>query len=137
MLGNTIPTGAILVVIITIFGPVSGAHFNPAFRDARRDAAERGACPTLLSCAGGIAGTIVAHFMFELALIVIGIKGRSGPSQWLAETVATFTLILAILGHTYSGDPRWAAIRLFCRLDVQRCLLVHSHSIDLLCQSRR
>jgi glycerol uptake facilitator-like aquaporin len=112
LLGNTIPTGAILVVIITIFGPVSGAHFNPAVSLVF---ATRGEMPwgevlpyVVVQCAGGIAGTIVAHLMFDLAPVVIGIKARSGPSQWLAEAVATFTLILTILGglrYAYTAVP--------------------------------
>ncbi len=102
LLGNTIPTGAILIVIITIFGPVSGAHFNPAVSLVF---ATRGEMPwsevlpyVFIQCAGGIAGTAVAHLMFDLAPLVIGVKVRSAPSQWLAEAVATFTLILTILG---------------------------------------
>ena len=62
----------------------------------------------MVQCAGGIAGTILAHLMFDLAPVVIGIKARSGPSQWLAEAVATFTLILTILGglrYAYTAVP--------------------------------
>ena len=102
LLGNTIPTGAILVVLITILGPVSGAHFNPAVSLVF---ASRGELPwrdvppyVVLQCLGGIAGTIVAHLMFDLAPLMIGTTARSGPSQWLAEAVATFTLVLTILG---------------------------------------
>lgn len=98
---NTIPTGAILVVIITILGPVSGAHFNPAVTIvfAAREGAWRDAFPYIVAqCLGGIAGTMLAHFMFDLAPIAIGIKARSGPSQWLAEAVATFSLVVTILG---------------------------------------
>jgi glycerol uptake facilitator-like aquaporin len=102
LLGNTIPTGAILVVIITVFGPVSGAHFNPAVTLVF---ASRGEMPwaevgpyILVQCLGGIAGTIIAHLMFDLSPLAIGTTARSGPSQWLAEAVATFTLVLTILG---------------------------------------
>jgi len=102
LLGNTISTGAILVVIITILGPVSGAHFNPAVTLVF---AGRGEFPwrdaalyVVVQCLGGIAGTVVAHLMFDLAPIAIGTTVRSGPSQWFAEAVATFTLVLAILG---------------------------------------
>jgi len=102
LLGNTIPIGAILVVIITIFWPISGAHFNPAVSLVF---ATRGEMPwsevapyVVVQCAGGLAGTIVAHLMFDLAPLVIGIKERGGVSQWLGEAVATFTLILTILG---------------------------------------
>jgi len=102
LLGNTIPTGAILVVIITILGPISGAHFNPAVTLVF---AARGMTPwseigpyIAVQCLGGVAGTILAHLMFDLAPLAIGTTARSGPSQWLAEAVATFTLILTILG---------------------------------------
>ncbi len=102
LLCNTIPTGAILVVIITVFAPLSGAHFNPAVSlvFAVRGELSRGdlAAYVVAQCLGGIAGTIVAHLMFDLAPIVIGTHGRSGPSQWLAEIVATFSLVIAILG---------------------------------------
>ena len=102
LLCNTIPTGAILVVIITILGPVSGAHFNPAVTlvfAARGDMPRSEVVPYIVAqCVGGIIGTIVAHLMFDLAPLVIGIKPRSGPSQWFAEAVATFTLVLTILG---------------------------------------
>jgi glycerol uptake facilitator-like aquaporin len=102
LLGNTIPTGAILVVLITILGPISGAHFNPAVSlvfAARGELPWREVLPYIaLQCLGGIAGTMIAHLMFDLAPIMIGTTARSGPSQWLAEAVATFTLVLTILG---------------------------------------
>jgi glycerol uptake facilitator-like aquaporin len=102
LLGNTIPTGAILVVIITILGPVSGAHFNPAVTlvfAARGDTPRSEVIPYILvQCLGAILGTVLAHLMFDLVPLAIGIKERSGPSQWLAEAVATFVLILTILG---------------------------------------
>jgi glycerol uptake facilitator-like aquaporin len=102
LLGNTIPTGAILVVLITILGPISGAHFNPAVSlvfASRGELPWRDVLPyIILQCLGGIAGTIVAHLMFDLAPLTIGTTVRSGPSQWLAEAVATFTLVLTILG---------------------------------------
>jgi glycerol uptake facilitator-like aquaporin len=102
LLGNTIPTGAILVVLITILGPVSGAHFNPAVSlvfAARGELPWHEVLPYIaLQCLGGIAGTIIAHLMFDLAPVMIGTTARSGPSQWLAEAVATFTLVLTILG---------------------------------------
>jgi glycerol uptake facilitator-like aquaporin len=102
LLGNTIPTGAILVVLISILGPISGAHFNPAVTLVF---AARGATPwrdvlpyIVVQCAGGIAGTMIAHLMFDLAPLMIGTTARSGAAQWFAEAVATFTLLLAILG---------------------------------------
>jgi glycerol uptake facilitator-like aquaporin len=101
LLGNTIPTGAILVVLITILSPVSGAHFNPAVTlvFAARDGTWRGVIPYIAGqCLGGIVGTALAHLMFDLAPVAIGGMARSGPSQWLAEAVATFTLVLTILG---------------------------------------
>jgi glycerol uptake facilitator-like aquaporin len=102
LLGNTIPTGAILVVIITIHGPISGAHFNPAVTlvfAARGEFSWREVIPyTVMQCAGGVAGTVIAHLMFELPPLMIGTTARSGPSQWLSEMVATFALVLTILG---------------------------------------
>src|SRR5712671_5874283 len=102
LLGNTIPTGAILVVLITILAPISGAHFNPAVTlvfAGRGEFPWREVTPYVVAqCLGGIAGTIVAHLMFDLAPLAIGTTTRSGASQWLAEAVATFTLVLAILG---------------------------------------
>jgi glycerol uptake facilitator-like aquaporin len=102
LLGNTIPTGAILVVLISILGPVSGAHFNPAVTmvfAARGDFAWRDVLPYVgVQCAGGVAGTAIAHAMFDLAPLIVGTTGRDGVAQWFAEAVATFTLLLAILG---------------------------------------
>ena len=102
LLGNTIPTGAILVVLVSILAPVSGAHFNPAVTLVF---AARGTTPwadvlpyIAVQCASGIAGTVIAHLMFDLAPLAIGTTARSGISQWLAEAVATFTLLTAILG---------------------------------------
>src|SRR5246127_4809385 len=102
LLGNTLPTGAILVVIITIFGPISGAHFNPAVSlvfAARGEFQWREVIPYIVAqCIGGIAGTVIAHLMFDLPPLMIGTTARSGPSQWLGEMVATFALVLSILG---------------------------------------
>jgi glycerol uptake facilitator-like aquaporin len=102
LLGNTIPTGAILVVLITILRPISGAHLNPAVSlvfAGRNEMPWSEVIPYVLAqCAGGICGTVIAHLMFDLAPLMIGTTARSGPAQWLAETIATFTLVLAILG---------------------------------------
>jgi glycerol uptake facilitator-like aquaporin len=102
LLGNTIPTGAILVVLITILGPLSGAHFNPAVTlvfCARGEMPWSECAPYVVAqCLGGIAGTAIAHLMFDLAPLMVGTTARSGPSQWMAEAVATFTLVLTILG---------------------------------------
>jgi glycerol uptake facilitator-like aquaporin len=102
LLGNTIPTGAILVVLITVLRPVSGAHFNPAVTlvfASRGEFPWRGVAPYIIvQCLGGIVGTAVAHLMFDLTPLAVGTTERSGASQWFAEFVATFTLIFAILG---------------------------------------
>ncbi len=101
LLGNTLPTGAILVVLITILGPISGAHFNPAVTAAFWLRGEHPK-PELLpyigaQIAGGVLGTIAAHLMFDLAPLGISLKARTGPPQWFAEVVATFGLLLTIL----------------------------------------
>ena len=101
LLGNTIPTGAILVVIITIFGPISGAHFNPAVTLAfalRRDMPAAHALPYVAAqIVGGLLGSIVAHGMFALDIVQISQTVRTGGSQWFAEMVATFGLVGTIL----------------------------------------
>jgi glycerol uptake facilitator-like aquaporin len=102
LLGNTIPTGAILVVLITVFGPVSGAHFNPAVSLAlalRGELAWTLLGPYVIAqIIGGIAGVLAAHAMFDLPLWQISTTVRSGPGQWFAEFVAAFGLVLTILG---------------------------------------
>lgn len=101
LLGNTIATGAILVVLIAMFGPLSGAHFNPAvslvFAIAGELPAAEAAIYTIVQILGGIAGTITAHLMFDLALIQASEHVRQGPPQFLSEVVATFGLIATIL----------------------------------------
>jgi glycerol uptake facilitator-like aquaporin len=102
LLGNTLPTGAILVVLILIFGPVSGAHFNPAVSLAfalRGELAWPEFAPYVAAqIVGGILGVFAAHFMFELPILQISAHARSGPGQWFAEIVASFGLLLTILG---------------------------------------
>lgn len=102
LLANAVPTGAILVVLITILGPVSGAHFNPVVSlvfALRRELPFAELAPYVLAqCLGGIAGTMVAHLMFGLPALEIGANPRTGAPLWFAEIVATFTLVLAILG---------------------------------------
>ena len=102
LLGNTIPTGAILVVLITILGPVSGAHFNPAvtlvFALRREVAVPLAAGYVLAQLTGAILGAILAHAMFDLPVLQLGTISRSGTGQWLAEAIATFGLIVTILG---------------------------------------
>lgn len=101
LLGNTIPTGAILYVLITMFGPVSGAHFNPAvtmvFALRREIAAREGVFFVAAQIAGGLGGVLAAHLMFETDAIQVGVKARTGGAQWLSEGVATFGLVLTIL----------------------------------------
>jgi glycerol uptake facilitator-like aquaporin len=101
LLGNTLATGAILVVLITIFGPISGAHFNPAVSlifALKRDLTPRDALVYMsVQVAGGIAGTMLAHAMFALPLLEAALKTRTGGAQWLAEGVAAFGLIATIL----------------------------------------
>jgi len=102
LLCNSLATGAILVVIILMFAPISGAHFNPAVSLAF---VLRGELPwqtaaiyTACQIAGGVLGVWAAHLMFDLPVLQISIKIRTGFGQWFAEAVATFGLLLAIFG---------------------------------------
>ena len=102
LLCNTLPTGAILVVLILVFGPLSGAHLNPAVTVAF---ALRAGLPwstavvyIVAQVLGAIAGVWMAHLMFELPVWQFSITVRTGPGQWLAEAVATFGLLLTIFG---------------------------------------
>ena len=101
LLGNTLPTGAILVVLITILGPISGAHFNPAvslvFVLKRELPAGDGLLYAIVQIAGGMFGTLLAHAMFALPLIDLSLKQRAGGAQLLSEGVAAFGLLLTIL----------------------------------------
>lgn len=102
LLGNTIPTGAILVVLITILGPISGAHFNPAVSLAMGLTGRMpwarlvpfAACQII----GAIIGVWIAHAMFDLSVFQFSTKMRWGTGQWIAEAVATFGLIVTIFG---------------------------------------
>jgi glycerol uptake facilitator-like aquaporin len=102
LLGNTLPTGAILVVLITVLGPISGAHFNPVvslvFALKRELSASEASFYTMAQIVGGIAGTVVAHLMFALPILDASLKVRTGGAQWFAEAVAAFGLIVTILG---------------------------------------
>ncbi len=101
LLGNTLPTGAILVVLILALGPISGAHFNPAVSlvmGLRKEHPWREFLPyASAQILGGCIGTLVAHGMFELPLLELAIKARTGTAQWFAEGVATFGLIVTVL----------------------------------------
>jgi len=102
LLGNTLATGAILFVLIAMFGPVSGAHFNPAVTlvmATRRELEWRDVLPYFAAqLIGGILGVLVAHLMFDLPILQFSAKARTGLGQWTGELVATFGLILTILG---------------------------------------
>jgi glycerol uptake facilitator-like aquaporin len=113
LLGNTLPTGAILVVLITVFGPVSGAHFNPGVSGVFWLRGEINSRLVLLyvlaQVCGGLAGVAAAHAMFDLPLVQLATKARTGTGQWFAEGVATFGLVLTILG-TLKTAPKAVAI---------------------------
>jgi glycerol uptake facilitator-like aquaporin len=109
LLGNTLPTGAILVVLITILGPISGAHFNPAVTlvcALRREIETKAALAYVAAqVAGGIAGTFLAHAMFELPILQASVTARTGTGQWIAEAVAAFGLVFTILaGLRFRSD---------------------------------
>jgi glycerol uptake facilitator-like aquaporin len=102
LLCNTIPTGAILAVLILIFGPLSGAHFNPAVSVALALRGTLGWSTAgfyiVAQVVGGLVGVWAAHLMFELPIWQISTTPRAGPGQWLAEAVASFGLLLTIFG---------------------------------------
>lgn len=102
LLGNTLATGAILVVLVTMLAPVSGAHFNPAvtlsFLLQRKIAPRPAVLYAVVQCAGAMAGVMLAHLMFEKPPLEIGVKGRASPALWLAEAVATAGLVATIMG---------------------------------------
>ena len=101
LLCNSIATGAVLIVLITIFGPISGAHFNPAvsavFATLRMMTVGDLVAYVAVQIAGGLIGAIVAHLMFGLSVIDPSLTVRTGPPQWFAEAVATFGLITVIV----------------------------------------
>jgi glycerol uptake facilitator-like aquaporin len=111
LLANTAATVAVLATLIALLGPVSGAHFNPAvsligalrgrleLRDAMMYA--------VIQIAGCCAGALLAHIMFELPLWQLSVHIRTGPAQWLAEGVATFGLLLVVIGQRRSEDAPW------------------------------
>ncbi len=113
LLGNTIPTGAMLVVLITALGPISGAHFNPAVTLVfvlRRELGFGVAIAFMVAqLLGGVAGVFVAHAMFDQDIIQQSIKMRSGVGQWISEGVATFGLVCVIL-QTIREKPDFVPI---------------------------
>lgn len=118
LLGNTLATGAILFVLVTLFGQLSGAHFNPAVTLVswlRSDIGTRLALGFVLAqLAGGVAGVWTAHAMFEEPIWQLSTTARSGPGQWTGEFIATFGLVLTIIGsirHRESTVP--AAVALY------------------------
>ena len=110
LLGNTLATAAMLLVLVSVLGPVSGAHMNPAVTLVAVLRGELIAVDGLAYVAaqlgGGFVGVLLAHAMFGMPLWELGVKVRSGPGQWLSEGVATFALVLAILGGV-RHKPGW------------------------------
>lgn len=110
LLGNTIATAAMLFVLITMLGPISGAHMNPAVSlvaSLRRELPWRDAWLYILAqLAFGILGAWAAHLMFDLPALQLSVKARTGLGQWTGEAIATFGLILTILG-TVRHRPAW------------------------------
>jgi glycerol uptake facilitator-like aquaporin len=109
LLGNTLPTGAILVVLIATLGPISGAHFNPAVSlvfALKRELSPRDALSYMAAqIIGGIVGTTMAHAMFALPLLEASLKIRTGGAQWFAEGVAAFGLVATILAGIKFNRP--------------------------------
>ncbi len=110
LLGNTLATAAMLAVLIAMLGPISGAHFNPAVSfvaASRREISWRDACLyAVIQLATGILGVWTAHLMFELPILQISRHVRTGTGQWAGEFVATFGLVLTIIG-TVRQRPGW------------------------------
>ncbi len=113
LLCNAIATGAMLVVLIWVLGPVSGAHLNPAVTFVFLSRGEIGAAHSAAYIAvqliGAVAGVMAAHLMFDLDLLQFSGRSRSGVAQWFAEGVATFGLVFAILGSLRHGTGAVAA----------------------------
>ena len=118
LLGNTLATGAILYVLITILGPISGAHFNPAVTLVMRLRGEMETREALafavMQLTGGIIGIFVTHLMFDLPILQTSLKARAGIGNWTGEFVATFGLLLTILGSVrYRPENVPAAVALY------------------------
>jgi glycerol uptake facilitator-like aquaporin len=110
LLANTLATGAILFVIIVMLAPISGAHFNPAVTLVAFVRSELSARDSVLfvcvQLAGGLAGVFAAHLMFDLDILQVSTRARTGIGQWAGEAIATFGLIMTILG-TVRHKPDW------------------------------
>ena len=113
LLGNTMATGAILFVLITMLGPISGAHFNPAvtlvFRLRGELRNSEALAYVLAQLAGGILGVWAAHLMFDLPTLQFSVKARTGVGQWAGEFIATFGLVLTILA-TLRARKEWVPV---------------------------
>ncbi len=111
LLANTGATVAALATLIGLLGPISGAHFNPAVSliQALRGALlwRAAALYAVVQVVGCCAGALLAHAMFALSLVQSSLHARTGPAQWLAEAVATFGLLLVVLGHRRAQDAPW------------------------------
>jgi glycerol uptake facilitator-like aquaporin len=111
LLANTGATVAVLATLIALLGPVSGAHFNPAVSLVealrRRLGWSDAGAYAVLQVGGCCAGAWLAHAMFQLPLLQQSTHVRTGPAQWLAEDVATFGLLLVVLGHRRQEDAPW------------------------------
>lgn len=117
LLGNTVATGAMLFVLISMLGPISGAHFNPAVSFVMRlrgDCCWKGLAATVaVQLSAGILGVWAAHLMFDLPVLQFSGHSRTGPGQWLGEFVATFGLVLTIIGtvkHRPAAIPASVAL---------------------------
>ena len=101
LMGNTLATGAILAVLITMLGPISGAHFNPAvtlsFLARREIGGAQASAFIVVQVVAALAGAALAHLMFDVDVLQVSTKARTGTGQWLAEGVATFGLVATIL----------------------------------------
>ncbi len=120
LMANAGATAGVLYVLIVLFGPISGAHFNPAVSLAMRLRGELGNTEAIAYIAvqvlAGIAGVLLAHAMFDLVLIQPGTRARTGVPQWLSEAVATFGLLLTILlgiRHRPAAIPALVASYIF------------------------
>jgi glycerol uptake facilitator-like aquaporin len=113
LLGNTAATGAVLYVLITLLGPISGAHFNPVV-SLVLGPRERLIPYVLVQLAGALCGVWLVHLMFDMSVLQWGVKTRAGPGQWVSEGVATFGLLLTVLlGIRHKPDAVPALVALW------------------------